>query len=310
MRANLVDQFKNVGLTLKLLDKPISRGNFNTRNVINDIFQMDIGRKVQGTRRTEWFEIYPGHEDNVIQIIDVDSKLNQILLLVQEPEREFETEETKSRYSRSVHARRNRLDQTRVQFRETDTHFIITNKTPAGKRHFLMGVDERQLFVAQLKTGVANIIEARKQLGNTVLFHESVRKMSPGRQGEWFFLKATKAQEEIIELLLDKKSTFILTKENIGKHAGRPRGNPHIADELVIIPNNPEVIKRAQSSKYARKNKDLSRVEPIYPIRQKEVFVRGCIRHVDHKTIKYKRWYQVILNNEGDTGSATQTWID
>lgn len=310
MRTDLVKQFKSVGLTLKLLDKPISGGGFNTRNVIKDIFQMDIGRKIRGTKRTEWFEIYPGHIDNTVQIIDIDTKLNQILLLVQEPVRVFETEVKKDRHVDRINKRRIRLHEQNINFRENKTHFIIINKTTAAKRHFLMGVDERQLFVAQLKQGVANIVEAKKQLGSSIMFHESVRTMSPGRQGEWFFLKATKVQEEIIELLLEKKATYILTKENIGKHAGKPQGNSHIADELVIIPNNPEIIKRAQSSKYARKNKDLSRVEPIYPIRKKEVFVRGCIKHVDHKTITYKKWYQVILNNEGNTRSATQTWID
>ena len=175
-----------------------------------------------------------------------------------------------------------------------------------------MGVDERQLFVAQLKSGsgITNIIEARKSLGSTVQFNEGIRKMSPGRQGEWFFVDATQAQEAVINLLLAKKSIAIKVKESIGAHAGRPRGNPHVADELVVIPNNPEIIKRAQSSKWMRKNTDLSTVTPIYPIRVKEVFVRGCIRHRDHKTIRYTKWKQVILNNEGETASATHSWID
>jgi hypothetical protein len=307
MRDYLVDQFKNIGLELKLLKEPIRRGRRGTE----EIFQMDIGRKVEGTRRNEWFIIYPGHENNVVQIIDIDQKLNQLLLLVHEPVREFVMEEIKSKYESSRKSRRTQLNRARnTTFTETETHFIITSKTEEGKRHFLMGVDERQLFVAQLKKGVSSIVEARKQLGNTVLFHEGARKMTPGRQGEWFFVKATKVQEEIIELLVEKNSIFILTKESIGKHAGKPQGNSHTADELVVIPNNPDVIRRAQASKYARKNTDLSKVEPIYPIRQKEVFVRGCIRHVDHKTIKYGSWYQVILNNEGNTREATQSWID
>jgi len=72
MRQALVENFKNIGLTLKLLDKPIRRGRRGTE----EIFQMDIERKVEGTRRTEWFTIYPGHEDNVIHIIDIDQKIN------------------------------------------------------------------------------------------------------------------------------------------------------------------------------------------------------------------------------------------
>ena len=66
-RQALVKQFKKVGLILKITDEPIGL----TTN--DDIFQMDVGRKVAGTRRTEWFEIWPGHEDNKIQVIDIDS---------------------------------------------------------------------------------------------------------------------------------------------------------------------------------------------------------------------------------------------
>lgn len=307
MRPDLVEQFKGVGLVLKLKTRPIRRGFDNSNDAI---FQMDIGREVKGTRRKEWFEIWPGAEDNVVQILDVDSRLNQILLLVYEPEREFEVLEHKSRYPKVIDNRRKTLERRRQKFRETDNHFILINKTPLGKRHFLMGVDERQLFVAQLKQGVASIIEARKQLGSTVQFHEGKRKMSASRQGEWFFIKATEEQEKVIELLLDKKRAFILNKVNIGVHAGRPQGNPHTADELIVIPGDPKIIRDAQRTKYAKNNNLKTPVELNYPIREKEVFIRGCVRHIDHKTIKYKYWYQVILNNEGDTASATQSWID
>ena len=304
---NLVKKFNDLGIKLVIRKEPIGRRRAN-----RDIFQMDIKRKVVGTRRFEWFEIYPGHASNKIQVLDVDNKLNQVLLLVQEEARTFEEEERKRSFwtQARVDERRRVLENRGVLVKETDKHFIIKRKTSSEKRHFLMGVDERQLFVAQLKTGVTNIEEARKQLGNTVLFHEGPRRMTPGRQGEWFFVEATKEQEAALNLLLEKKRIFILEKENIGRHAGRPRGNPHVADELVVLPANKKIMVEAQSSKWANKNKDLSKVEPIYPIRDKEVFVRGCIRHRDHKTIKYTRWHQVILNNEGATASATQSWID
>lgn len=302
---SLIKQFGKIGLVLKVLKNPMGGRRAN-----RDIFQMDIKRKVIGTRRFEWFEIYPGHKSNIVQILATDTKLNQLLLLVKEAPREFEVEERKSFSKDRIDLRRKQLQNSRTSFTETEKHFIIKNKTFGGNRHFLMGVDERQLFVAQLKNGVTNIDEARKQLGNTVLFHEGARKMTPSRQGEWFFVKATEKQEEILELLLKKQRIFILEKESIGKHAGRPRGNPHTADELVVIPAKESIIVEAQSSKWAKENKDLTKVKAIYPIRQKEVFIRGCVRHKDHKTIKYTRWYQVILNNEGATASATQSWID
>jgi len=292
MKNSLVKRFYEVGLILKISDKPL------VRRVNKEIFQMTIKREVKGTRRTEWFEIYQGNSKNYAQILDTDLKSKQVLLLVKEKEREFEVTERK-RYNADIV--RNNLINAKVKFKETARHFIITRKTSGRARHFLMGVDERQLFIAQLNTGVTNIIEAKKQLGNTVLFHEGARKMTPGRQGEWFFVEATKEQEDILNLLLDKKRIFVLEKESIGKHAGKPKGNPHIADELVVLPDKEKIIVEAQSSKWANKNKDLSVVKPIYSIRKKEVFVRGCVRHKDHKTIKYTKWHQVILNNEGNT---------
>ena len=305
MREGLVKQFNDIGLRLKLLSKPMGGRRAN-----KDIFQMDIKRRVQGTRRKEWFEIYPGHETNIIQVLDVDTKLNQVLLLVKEEARFFEREESKSWNPKRVETRRDELKRSGNYIRETPRRFVVRERSSGGNRHFLMGVDERQLFVAQLKSGVINIDEARKQLGNTVIFHEGARKMTPSRQGEWFFVRATEEQEKVIELLLTKKRAFILNKANIGRYAGRPRGNPHTADELIVIPANEKIIVEAQSSQWARDNKDLSRVKPIYPIRVREVFVRGCVRHIDHKTVKYSHWHQVILNNEGETAKATQSWID
>ncbi len=304
-RQELVKQFKKVGLVLKITNEPIGR----TTN--DDIFQMDVGRKVAGTRRTEWFEIWPGHEDNKIQILDIDNKLNQVLLLVHEPERIFETEERKIKlwrksYEESADDRRYELNEQNLKFRETETHFIITEKTFPAVRHFLMGVDERQLFVAQLTIGATNINEAKKRLGNTVKFHEGVRKMSPKRQGEWFFLKSTPEQEELIDLFIQKNKVWIVKKANIGQYAGRASGNPHIADELVVVTDDKATIERLGWSKGRRKRNP----KGTLPITYNKVYVRGKIRHIDHKTIKYSHWYQVVLNNEGATASATQTWID
>jgi hypothetical protein len=304
-RQALVKQFKKVGLVLKITDEPIGR----TTN--DDIFQMDVGRKTNGTRRTEWFEIWPGHDDNKIQILDIDNKLNQILLLVHEPERVFETEEVKRKswkkgLEENADDRRYELHEQNIKFKETKTHFTIIEKTTPVVRHFLMGVDERQLFVAQLTEGVTNINVARSLLGNTVKFHEGVRRMSPKRQGEWFFLKSTPEQEDLIDLFIQKNKVWIRNKANIGEFAGRPRGNPHVADELVVITNDKETIERLGKSKGWRKRNPKRGVSVNY----NQVYVRGKIRHIDHKTLKYTHWYQVVLNNEGATESATQSWID
>lgn len=299
---NIAKQFKKAGLDVVVRDKPFTVFGNNSR-----IFQMDILRDVKGTRRNEWFELFPGDGDVNIQIIDTDSKTLQVLLLVQEPERVFEVTERKTHWRMKPEQRRIQLQESGDKFREDKRNFYIQQKTPSDKRHFLMGVDERQLFVSQLTRGVTNINEARRSLGSTVQFHEGKRKMTPNRQGEWFFVKATEQQEEDIELLLSKQRIWIVKKENIGKYAGREGGNPHIADEIVVIPQSQGLIEQVKQSKWAAKNRPI--VQGAYPIRSREVFVRGKIRHIDHKTIKYSHWYQVILNNEVQE-SAAASWID
>ena len=299
---NLIKQFKKSGLNLIVRDKPFSIFGNNKR-----IFQMDILRKVSGTRRTEWFEMFLGEDDVNVQILDTDSIKLQILLLVQEPERVFEVTERKTRWRTTPEDRRFQLQEANESFREDKINFYIQQKTPSEKRHFLMGVDERQLFLSQLTRGVPNINEARRSLGNTVHFHEGKRKMTPNRQGEWFFMKATEKQEEDIELLLSKKRIWIAKKVNIGDHAGRRAGNPHIADELIVIPESRGLIESSKRSKFMSKHRPI--VQGAYPVRAREVFVRGKIRHIDHKTIKYSHWYQVILNNEVQE-TSTASWID
>lgn len=296
---SLLKQFKNAGLELKILSKPIGRGRG-----IEHIFQMDIGRKVNGNRRNEWFEIYPGNLKNTVQVLNIDKKSKQLTLLVKEDAREFMVEERKSSWSKD--RRRKQLKDSNARFRETKTHFIIFEKTPAATRHFLLGLDERQLFVAQLTKGATTVDAARKLLGSTVQFHEGKRKMTPNRQGEWFFVKATRLQEQTIEEMINKNQAWIQTKANIGEvHGGRRGGNPHVADEIVVIP--------AGDARQGATRRDGRLVVGKFPVRERGVFVRGKIRHVDHKTVKYSRWYEVILNNEGATSSGQASgisWID
>ncbi len=301
---NLVDHFKKVGLKLRILTKPIQLG----RGMV-DIFQMDIGRKVKGTRREEWFEIYTGHEDNRIEVLNVDKKSMQLVLFVHEPPREFEVSHPiPPSWKNNIHENLKKIAAKRdvIKIRKIRDTYLITHVTPSDKRHFLLGLDERQLFVAQLSKAVTTVDAARKSLGSTIQFHEGKRKMTP-RQGEWFFIKTTAEQEELIENMLSLNQTFIQKKKSIGDvHRGRQGGNPHVADEIVVIPES-------EVSGAGVTRRDGKSVIGNFPVRMRQVFVRGKIRHIDHKTIKYKHWYEVVLNNEGGTSNGSSSgisWID
>jgi len=268
------------------------------------IVQIDIGRKMGGrVIRTEWFEIYPGKGNN-IQVLNIDKPSRQLVLLVDEPVREFDIRQritSPSRLKKAYERNKERGEKIRIEGDE----LVLTTKTGGNKRHFLMGVDERQLFIAQTKERVSTVVQARRSLGSTVTFYEGKREMSSGRQGEWFMLETTPSQRDFIERLIRETRTAIQKNKNIGDVMGRPGGNPHIAAELVVVPRVEAV------TGFTRRDGRLNLGS--IPAQKKKVFVRGTVRHVDHKTVKYNHWREVIANNEGNTGTGTASgirWID
>ncbi len=85
--ANLVRRFAEAGLTLSLASRPIV-GGLGGRGA-GSIVQIDIQRKTNGSRRHEWFRIFPGAEDNRIEVVGLDKRFGQVVVMIHEPEREF-----------------------------------------------------------------------------------------------------------------------------------------------------------------------------------------------------------------------------
>jgi hypothetical protein len=301
MHEGLKKAFAKAGLTLKVLDKPIHTGRG-----MENIVQLDVERTVKGTRRDEVFRLYPG-KDNLIQVRDTDQSLNQLVLLVRENEHQFVEERYIPRSTRP----KNWLTENFLKngFKKSDIAvkgdmIYLTRKTEPTSRYFLMGVDERQLFIAQLTAPATTVAGARKLLGRTVQFAEGKRRgSSADRQGEWFFLEVSSEVQNYLAQKIKKNELVIRHHVPIGQFMGRG-GNPHLADELVVIPsrNNP-----------TKQDEKLN-----YPVRPMAVFVRGAIRHRDHKTVRFTNFRQVIGNNEGNTlpharGTITASgvyWID
>jgi len=295
---NLKEKFEKVGLNVVLETAPIRKGRG-----MNDIFQLDIQRNIKGTSRWEKFRIYPGHPDNIVQVRDIDKDSKQVLLLVQEPVREFDNVVPITRFNtfkRIKEEAEKRRGILRIYKQGKEAHVIM--KAPGGKRYFLLGVDERQLFIAQLKGAATSVEGAREQLGRSVQFADGSRRTSSlDRQGEWFFLETNQSTRDAIEKAIRQTRTAIHRKVNVGTFLNRPGGNPHIANEIVILPTN-------ERDKIER----MAGASPRRLLRNR-VFVRGSIRHKDHKTVTFSQWREVIANNEGDTAMATANgvfWID
>lgn len=305
-REGLEKAFAKAGLTLQLLKKPIRNGRG-----MESIVQLDVGRKVNGTRRYEWFRLYPGY-GATIQVRDTDAKRKQLVLLVREVEQEFEETIDPSWVKRASRRHKDwlqrflrenglqRSDLARVQ--PKDGVLIVKRKTPADIRYFLMGVDERQLFIAQLTRSATTVEGARKLLGNTVQFAEGKRRGSSiDRQGEWFFLETTREQREAIDKLIRKNVIQVRNKVAIGAFMNRG-GNPHRADELVHFQDT--------EGRLAARHPEMLN----FPVRERKVFIKGKVTHQDHKTVHFHQWREVVANNEGATaraaGSSGVFWVD
>jgi len=280
MLHNLVGMFKRVGLFLQILNEPIRKG-VN----LEKIFQIDIKGENKNNHRNEKFRIYPGTNPEIrINVINTDQEKKQLILQVKEPEVTF-----KQIYQLGY---KERID----KYMNDPTARIIDNKTveltqttSAEDRTFLMGVDERQLFITQLRQKCRTVDEAHHFLKrNVIRFANNRSAIGTSRQGEWFFIETNQSIRDDIEMKIKRTEAFIKHKQNIGDILGRSGGNPHIADEIAILP-------RIDDHK-SIESKNRSRI--VSPHFRHRVFVKGNVRHKDHKTVHFRNWREVIINNE------------
>jgi len=276
----LEKQFEKAGVKLVITDTPFARGQNADK-----VFGMDIQRNLSRNHRGEYFRIYPGGAR--VQALGMDKKLGQIVLFVDEPETEFEVRVTKV----SI-----RPGSAQIVRHDGPNHYIVRGRTPGQRRWFLMGVDERQLFIASLPGHAATVFDAHKILKRGDVILAEGKQKGVVRQGEWFFLQTTPAEREKLDamgkkgLVTRKADIETLKKTKTTKRVNG--GNPHVADEVV----------RAVGEA----------LEHGFGVRDTERYVRGSVRHVDHKTIHFYHWRRVIRNTEpqGAGRMAGVGWVD
>ncbi len=108
------------------------------------------------------------------------------------------------------------------------------------------------------------------------------------RQGEWFFLEPSANELAALATAVRELRTAVRTRVPIGRS-----GNPHVADEFVVVP--------------------ATRVGAV--LVERTVLARGRVRHVDHDTVHRPSWAKVVRNAEpvADDGVARMDgirWID
>ncbi|MEJ7728514.1 MAG: hypothetical protein WKG00_04805 [Polyangiaceae bacterium] len=242
---------------------------------MSDIVQLDI---VRASRRTiDRFVLWPGHRDNRIEVEGIDRPLQQLVLLVHEPRRRFEV---------AVDARRQLAPGLRV-VRQQGSQRIVEQFTAGSKRHFLCGMDEQHPFIARLPEPVSTVRAAhRALLDPRVTVAERGALDRTIRQGEWFFVALAPHRERVLDELL-KHGALVRRSVGIAQAAGIRRvGRPHIADEVLVV----------------------AAETPGHP---PAAYVRGAVRHPDHRTVVFHHFRQVIPNRESvDQPVPGVRWID
>lgn len=341
MLENLIKAFAKVGLTLTPASRPINATN-------TEIFQLDIKRKKSSDPRSEYFEVWPGHEGNLAVVQASDKDLSQVVLMVKEPRREFFEEvrffwrfkgqKTREEVLSVVTGIKLPLsnDWERLNWARADRDLVyrdgkwwVRHFTTARTRHFLMGRDERQLFMCQLPKPCTSVKEAHESLkAPTLVMYEGQAPGRTIRQGEWFFVNTSDAEQNAIEQGIKTGKIQVLKKVNIGGLFGR-RGKPHTADELIVhrfrrgiekgvgADAGGKVLNKRLARQVAQANEELSALRELDSngkLREQgqSIFVRGSVRHSDHETVKFSKWRRVIRNAERDEGQSQfgGRWID
>ena len=236
------------------------------------IVQLDIARKPQQ------FLLWPGAQNNRVAVQGIDRDLRQLVLFVDEPTRAFELRVRRSSASRELVVRR-------------DAHpaFVwVQRTTPGGHRHLLCGMDEQHYFIAQLPERVTTVRDAHEALANPEASRQAQRALGKAiRQGEWFFLPLTTAEAQAVEALARGGA---LVSRHVAVTDGAEkfrRGRPHLVDELL------RVREAAKGSVLVNGS----------------VFVRGRVRHPDHRVAELLQWHRVFGNREA-SAPPTMTWVD
>jgi len=188
----------------------------------------------------------------------------------------------------------------------SDRHLLLMVREGGEKHKFLCGHDERHWFVAALPDDapVGTVGQAKEALKPAAVHAAQARRglkaaararrknAAYRRQGEWFFLPAT-------GLVVDEK--LVRRNEPLARGNG---GKPHWAElcyrtggELVYVcSRHPNGVPAAQYGRILARNPRARGWGWRAMERNPDVFVRGRVRHPDHKAIVLHSWHRVLMN--------------
>lgn len=205
-----------------------------------------------------------------------------------------------------------RLEETRViDVQPAMRHLLLMTEQSDGKHKFLCGHDERHWFVAAVPeraavSSVRTAFDALKPIGVRAMENRmgvKPRKRNRRRndafvrQGEWFFIPLPD------DSWINER--VVLRNEPIARGGGKP----HMCEELVrqggqlvyVAAGYPNGVTESQRMKMIGRRPKLRHLRWVAQRRNPSVYVRGRVRHPDHKTIVLNGWHQVLMNTENES---------
>lgn len=177
-------------------------------------------------------------------------------------------------------------------------HLVLMVRDGAFKNKFLLGRDERHWFAAAVPGDfVRDVRTAIQSLRPTELEDRSAI-----RQGEWFFAKEPGVEFKIHQIhKLEPLSRGRGSKPHVCAELARTAGVP-----VMVSGKFPGGIELPEYDRLMARDPQARRMSWTRMVRDATAYVRGTVRHRDHKTIYLDGWHRVYLNQERFARHAPQ----
>ncbi|HEV2863672.1 MAG TPA: hypothetical protein VGX48_21890 [Pyrinomonadaceae bacterium] len=206
-----------------------------------------------------------------------------------------------------------RVGAERVEYEVVDVrpdlkHLLLLGRAGEEKRKFLCGHDERHWFVCAVPgKSVSGVLTAFRALQPPLVRYSAYvnlkrsknlfrrRNEAYVRQGEWFFVPAP--GQKIDEKLVVRNEPLTRgggSKAHVCQYAYRTGGRA-----VLVCQRYPAGVSEETYRRLLDENPQAGRWRWRRMVRDPRLYVRGSVRHDDHKTVVLDGWHRVSMNTEG-----------
>jgi hypothetical protein len=177
-------------------------------------------------------------------------------------------------------------------------HLVLMVRDGDLRNKFLLGRDERHWFAAAVPGD--NVRDVRTAIAS--LRPTEIEGRRAIRQGEWFFVPDQSVHD---------KNAVILRNEPLTRGAG---SKPHVCSQMMrhggiqvmVSQKYPAGIELAAYTQLILTDETAANLRWRAMTRDAQVYVRGEVRHRDHKTVDLDGWHRVYMNRERFARHAPQ----